>query len=239
MTFQWHRWEGVMSISIIVADDQPLVRAAIAVLLQAEPDFEVLAEAADGQEAVDLARGHHPDLVVMDARMPVLDGISATRLITSEAVEPNRLTKVLVLTTFDDDEVVYGALKAGASGFLLKHVAPRELSSAVRTIAAGNSWIDPAVTGRVIAALASLPEPNHDHSQLIGCLTDREREVLALIAVGLSNAEIKERLFLSEATVRTHVSRILMKTGSRDRAHAVVRAYQGGLVDPSSGDDGT
>jgi DNA-binding NarL/FixJ family response regulator len=225
-----------MTISIVVVDDQPLVRAGIAMLLRAEPDFEVLAEGANGEEAVELFRDHRPDVVLMDARMPVLDGIAATRLITTDATDPDHLTKVLVLTTFNDDEVVYGALKAGASGFLLKHIAPKDLTTAVRTVAAGDAWIDPAVTGKVITALASLPVPARGTAQLIERLTARERDVLVLVAQGLSNTEIKERLVLSEATVRTHVSRMLMKTGSRDRAQAVALAYQSGLVSPSGTD---
>lgn len=221
-----------MTIRIVVADDQPLVRAGIAMLLRAEPDLEVLAEASDGQEAVDLARTHRPDLVLMDARMPVLDGIAATRTITAGSTDPDHLTKVLVLTTFHDDDVVYGALRAGANGFLLKHAAPKDLITAVRTVAAGDAWIDPAVAGKVIAALAALPVPGHGVSQLLERLTPREREVLALLAHGLSSTEIKDRLVLSEATVKTHIARILIKTGSRDRTQAVVLAYQGGLVTP-------
>lgn len=221
-----------MSAGLIVADDQPLVRAGITMLLRAEPDFEVLAEASDGQEAVELAQAHHPDVVLMDARMPNLDGITATRLITAQNTDPDHLTKVLVLTTFNDDEVVYGALRAGASGFLLKHAAPKDLVTAVRTVAAGEAWIDPAVAGKVIAALASLPTPGQGSPQLLERLTPREREVLALLAYGLSSTEIKDRLVLSEATVKTHIARILLKTGSRDRAQAVVLAYQSGLVTP-------
>lgn len=221
-----------MSIRIVIADDQPLVRAGIAMLLRAEPDFEVLAEAADGQQAVELAHTYRPDLILMDARMPHMDGIAATRQITALNADPDRLTKVLVLTTFNDDEVVYGALRAGASGFLLKHAAPKDLITAVRTVAAGDSWIDPAVAGRVIAALAALPESGRGSSQLIERLTPREREVLIFLAHGLSSAEIKDRLVLSEATVKTHIARILLKTGSRDRTQAVVLAYQSGLVIP-------
>ena len=221
-----------MSISIVVADDQPLVRSGIVMLLRAEPGLEVLAEASDGQEAVVLARGRHPDLVLMDARMPGMDGITATRLLTAENPDPDRATKVLILTTFNDDEVIYGALRAGANGFLLKHAAPKDLITAVRTITAGDSWIDPAVAGKVITALAALPAPGQGPSQLLGQLTPREREILTLIAHGLSSTEIKDRLVLSEATVKTHIARILMKTGSRDRAQAVVLAYQSGLVVP-------
>ncbi|MFI7482069.1 response regulator [Kocuria sp. M1R5S2] len=221
-----------MSIRIIVVDDQPLVRAGIVMLLSAEPDFEILAEAADGQEAVDLARSHHPDLVLMDARMPKVDGVTATRLIITSNTDPDCLTKVLMLTTFHDDEIVYGALRAGASGFLLKHVAPKDLITAVRTVASGGSWLDPAVAGKVIAALANVPTRGEGSSQLVERITKREREVLALMAHGLSTAEIKDRLFLSEATVKTHIARILIKTGSRDRAQAVALAYQSGLVTP-------
>lgn len=221
-----------MSISIVVADDQPLVRAGIAMLLRAELDFDVLAEASDGQQAIDLTRSKHPDLIVMDARMPTMDGITATRQIVAENTHQDHLTKVLMLTTFNDDEVVYGALRAGASGFLLKHAAPKDLTTAVRTVAAGNSWLDPAVAGKVIAALATLPDPHQDTSQLLERLTPREREVLALLAHGSSATDIKEKLVLSEATVKTHIARILLKTGSRDRTQAVVLAYQSGLVTP-------
>lgn len=221
-----------MSIRLIVADDQPLVRAGIAMLLRAEPDLEVMAEVSDGHEAVDLARSLHPDLVLMDARMPNMDGITATRLITAESPHPDQLTKVLVLTTFNDDEVVYGALRAGASGFLLKHAAPKDLVTAVHTIAAGEAWIDPAVAGKVIAAVATLPISGQDSPHLLKRLTAREREVLSLMAHGLSATEIKDHLVLSEATVKTHIARILIKTGSRDRAQAVVLAYQSGLVTP-------
>ena len=223
-----------MSVRILVADDQCLVRAGITMLLRAEADFEVVAEASDGQEALDLALTYRPELVLMDARMPTMDGITATRLLTANSPDPDRLTKVLMLTTFNDDEVVYGALQAGASGFLLKHVAPKDLATAVRTVAGGEAWIDPAVAGRVIAALAALPAPGHGAPQLLERLTPREREVLALMAQGLSTTEIKDRLVLSEATVKTHIARILMKTGSRDRAQAVALAYQSGLVRPPS-----
>jgi DNA-binding NarL/FixJ family response regulator len=221
-----------VSVSIVVADDQPLVRAGIAMLLRGEEDFEVVAEASDGQEAVDLARLHRPDLVLMDLRMPSMDGVSATRLLTAEGSHPDQLIKVLILTTFDDDEAVYGALRAGASGFLLKHAAPRDLITAVRKVAAGEAWIDPAVAGKVIAALAAQPGSADVSSELLERLTPREREILTLMAHGLSNAEIRDRLVLSEATVKTHVARVLMKTGARDRTQAVVLAYQTGLVTP-------
>lgn len=221
-----------MSVRIVLAEDQPLVRAGIAMLLRGEEDFEVVAEASDGQEAVDLARLHRPDLVIMDVRMPGMDGVSATRLLTAEGSHPDQLIKVLTLTTYDEDEVVYEALRAGASGFLLKHAAPRDLINAVRKVAAGEAWIDPAVASKVIAALATLPGSTDVSSELLERLTPREREVLILMAHGLTNAEIRDRLFLSEATVKTHVARVLMKTGAHDRTRAVVLAYQTGLVRP-------
>lgn len=221
-----------MSIRIIVADDHALIRAGITMLLRAETDFEVLGEAADGHETIKLARLHQPDLVLLDARMPTMDGIAATRVLTSESTKSERPTKVLILTTFHDDEVVYGALQAGASGYLLKQAAPRDLIAAVRTVAAGDAWLDPAIAGKVIAAFATLSTPGDGPSQLVTQLTAREREVLTLLAQGMSTTEIKSQLVLSEATVKTHIARILLKTESRDRAQAVVLAYQSGLVSP-------
>ncbi len=221
-----------MTIRIIVADDHPPVRVGITMLLHAESDFEVLAEAPDGQQAVDLARTHRPDLVLMDARMPIVDGVTATRLITAQSAGPNHLTKVLMLTTFNDDEVVYGALRAGASGFLLKHAAPKDLAAAVRAVAGGEIWIDHAVAGKVIAALTALPAPDDSTSQVLDRLTHRERDVLILLAQGHSSLEIEDRLGLSDATVKTHISRILIKTGSADRTQAALFAYQSGLVPP-------
>lgn len=223
-----------MTITVVIADDQPLVRVGISMLLAAEPDIQVVGEASDGREAVELARAQHPDVVVMDVRMPGMDGVAATRVLTADDISsgPDRLTKVLVLTTFDDDESVYGALRAGASGFLLKHAAPTDLIAAVRKVAVGEAWIDPAVARKVIAAVASFSDFGQGASKLIERLTPREREVLVLMAHGLSNAEIRDRLVLSEATVKTHVARVVMKTGSRDRTQAVVLAYQSGLVIP-------
>lgn len=223
-----------MSISVLIADDQPMIRAGIALLLGAEPDIDVVGEASDGAEAVALARSRRPDVVLMDIQMPGTDGVAATRALTADdepGADPDRLTKVLVLTTFDDDEAVYGALRSGASGFLLKHAAPGDLIVAVRRVASGEAWIDPAVARKVISALGD-PGPDLPQSDAIGRLTPREREVLVLMAHGLSNAEIRDRLVLSEATVKTHVARVVMKTGARDRTQAVVLAYQSGLVAP-------
>lgn len=223
-----------MTITVIIADDQPLVRAGISMLLAAETDIHVVGEASDGREALKLVRARQPEVVVMDVRMPGMDGVAATRALTADDISsgPDQLTKVLVLTTFDDDEVVYGALRAGASGFLLKHAAPTDLIAAVRKVAAGEAWIDPAVARKVITAVAGLSDFSQGASELIERLTPREREVLVLMAHGLSNAEIRDRLVLSESTVKTHVARVVMKTGSRDRTQAVVLAYQSGLVIP-------
>jgi len=221
-----------MTIPIIVADDQAIVRAGIVMLLRAQENFEVVGEASDGRQAVDAARSLRPDVVVMDVRMPGMDGITATRLLAEDRNDTDHLTRVLMLTTFKDDDAVYGALIAGASGFLLKHAAPRDLVTAVRRVAAGESYVDSAVLGTILGALRQLPRPGRDSPQLLQRLTPREREVLVLMAHGLSNAEITDRLYLSEATVKTHVARILMKTGSRDRTQAVVLAYQTGLVVP-------
>ncbi|MQY26013.1 response regulator [Nocardia aurantia] len=224
-----------MSITVVVADDQPLVRAGIVLLLGVETDIEVVGEASDGREVLELVAVHRPDVVLMDLRMPEMDGIEATAALTADSArDPDRLTKVLVLTTFRDDDAVYGALRSGASGFLLKHAAPGDLAAAVRRVAAGEAWIDPAVAGRVIAALAGSGRVGPHSSELIDRLTPREREVLVLMAEGLSNNEIRERLVLSEATVKTHVARVIMKTGSRDRTQAVVLAYRSGLVLPGS-----
>jgi DNA-binding NarL/FixJ family response regulator len=219
-----------VTISVVIADDQPMMRAGLVMLLTAEPDIEVVGEAADGAAAIRLARALRPDVVVMDLRMAGMDGVTATRALADVDEAPDYLTKVLVLTTFDDDELVYGALRAGASGYVLKHAAPQDLIVAVRRVAAGEAWIDPAVAGRVIAALAASDPYQRDQPERLQRLTPREREVLVLMAHGLSNVEIRDKLVVSEATVKTHVARIIMKTGSRDRTSAVVLAYQSGLV---------
>ncbi|MET1005607.1 MAG: response regulator transcription factor [Propionibacteriaceae bacterium] len=223
-----------MTTTVLVAEDQALVRAGIVMLLRAAPDLDVVAEAVNGQEAVELTHRHTPDVVVMDVRMPVLDGVTATRVLCADRPSSSTapLVKVLVLTTFDDDADVYGALVAGATGYLLKHAAPRDLVSAVRAIAAGDAWIDPAVAGRVIRALAEVPRVADRVPELVARLTPREREVLVLMAAGLSNAEIAERLVVGVGTVKTHVSRALMKTATRDRAQAIALAYRCGLVIP-------
>lgn len=222
-------------IRLLIADDQPVVRAGLSLLLEAEPDISVVGQASTGLEAVQQAELLGPDLVLMDVRMPELNGIEATRLLTADRPNTNdHLVKVLVLTTFQDDEVVYGALREGASGFLLKHAAPHDLVAAVRRVAAGDAWIDSTIASAVIRMLTAGPSPTGraEPQLLLDRLTRREREVLTLMAHGLSNVEIADHLVLSQATVKTHVARVIMKTGSRDRTQAVVLAYRGGLVTP-------
>ena len=216
-------------IRVLIVDDQELVRAGFRVLLEAEDDIEVVGEAENGADAVELARLTPPDVVLMDVRMPVLDGIEATRRIRDEAGENG--PRVLVLTTFDLDEHVYDALRAGASGFLLKDVKAQQLAEAVRTIAAGDALIAPSITKRLVAEFANRPTARERSSRLDE-LTPREAEVLALVARGLSNAEIAAHLVIGEATVKTHVTRILSKLDLRDRVQAVVLAYESGLVQP-------
>jgi DNA-binding NarL/FixJ family response regulator len=217
-------------IRVVLADDQALVRAGFKLLLDTEDGFEVVGEASNGAEAVAVARARTPDIVVMDIRMPGTDGLEATRQISGD---PDlRETKVLVLTTFDVDEYVFEALRGGASGFLLKDVEPVELLHALRVVAAGEALLAPSVTRRLIAEYASRPENRRLHPSALRELTDREREVLALVAGGLSNDEIAEHLVISPATARTHVSRIMTKIAARDRAQLVVLAYESGLVTP-------
>ncbi len=215
-----------MSIGVVVADDQAIVRAGFRLLIDSEPDLSVLGEAADGAEAVAVARKTAPDVVLMDIRMPVMDGIAATRQIAAGGDLP----RVLILTTFDLDEHVFASLRAGASGFMLKDRPPEELLSAIRVVAAGDALLAPNVTRRLIRHFIRQPDPLRPPPQALGQLTVREREVLALIATGLSNTEIAERLVMSVPTAKTHVSRILAKLGARDRAQLVVIAYQSGLV---------
>ena len=223
-----------MSISVLLADDQPLLRRGFRMILEAEPDMIVVAEAGDGEEAADLARRHGPDVVLMDIRMPGTDGIEATRCITASDAR----VRVLVLTTFDLDEYAFGALRAGASGFLLKDVRPAELVAAIRTVAAGDAVVSPRVTRRLLEEYAQvLPLPEAQREQAypqLSALTEREREVLVAVAQGLSNTEIAATLYVSEATVKSHVGRILAKLGLRDRVQVVVLAYEAGLVRPGT-----
>jgi DNA-binding NarL/FixJ family response regulator len=213
-------------IRVLIADDQALMRAGFRMIIDAQPDLEVVGEAIDGTDAIRHYERLTPDVVVMDVRMPVMDGIAATRRLT--AADPP--ARVLILTTFDLDEYVYDALRAGASGFLLKDRPPEELVAAVRIVAAGDALLAPSVTRRLIEEFATRA-PSPSRSELAE-LTDREREVLVLIARGLSNAEIARALFVAETTVKTHVGRILAKLQLRDRAQAVVLAYESGLVQP-------
>jgi DNA-binding NarL/FixJ family response regulator len=214
------------AISVVVADDQRLIRAGFRVILDAQPDLTVLAEASDGQEAVDLVRLHVPSVVLMDIRMPVMDGLEAARRIVESAVP----TRVLMLTTFDADEYVYEALRLGASGFLLKDSPPETLVAAVRAVAAGDAMIDPVITRRLIRTFAGAAKPPDELPAALASLTPRELEVLRLVARGLSNAEISRELVVEESTVKTHVARILMKLGVRDRVQAVVLAYESGFI---------
>ena len=217
-----------MTINVVIADDQGMVRSGFSVLLNAQPDIEVIGEALNGQEAVAQAASLHPDVILMDVRMPVLDGLQATRQITAMPDPP----KILVLTTFDLDDYVYEALRSGASGFLLKDASARELAEAVRLVAAGDALLAPGVTRRLIAEFARMGGPRSPSRKQIEGLTERESEVLALVARGMSNGEIAHHLVVAEQTVKTHVSRILMKLGLRDRTQAVVLAYESGLVHP-------
>ncbi|MEW9532755.1 response regulator [Microbispora sp. NPDC049125] len=222
-------------IRVVVADDQEVVRAGFAALLSTQPDFTVVATAADGAEAVSHCRAHHPDVVLMDVRMPVMDGIEATRRITAGA-DGGEQPRILMLTTFDLDEYVYNALTAGASGFLLKDVTAERLFDAVRVVAAGEALLAPSVTRRLISEFARFrPRPV---SPRLRRLTPRELDVLRLVAEGLTNAEIAPRLVVSEQTVKTHVSRLLRKLELRDRVQAVVLAYESGLVVPRSDGQG-
>jgi DNA-binding NarL/FixJ family response regulator len=221
-------------IRVVVADDQAAVRAGFAALIAGEKEMEVVGEASNGHEAVDIARRVFPHVVLMDIRMPALDGIKATSLVCSDPTLT--ATRVLVLTTFDLDEYVYAALRAGASGFLLKDAGPRELLHAIRVVAAGDALLAPAVTRRLIAEFVARPDPETRPAQLAE-LTAREHEVMRLVANGLSNAEIAKRLVISPLTAKTHASRILTKLGCHDRAQLVALAYETGLVTPGARDE--
>jgi DNA-binding NarL/FixJ family response regulator len=221
-----------MTIRVVVADDQALVRGGFRVLVDSAADLEVVGEAGDGVQAVELALRERPDVVLMDIRMPTMDGLEATRRIT--ALDEAAGVRILMLTTFHLDEYVYQALRAGASGFLLKDTPPADLLAAIRVVAAGDALLAPRVTRRLIEEFARRPEPALTTPDALAALTDREREVLALVARGLSNAEIAEQLVVSPATSKTHVSRVLTKLGARDRAQLVMLAYETGLVTPRS-----
>jgi len=218
-----------MTIRVLVADDQALVRAGFVALLDAQDGIEVVAEADSGSRALATAREFTPDVVLMDIRMPGMDGLAATREITADPVLDVR---VVVLTTFELDEYVFEAMRSGASGFLVKHTEPSELVRAVRVVAEGDALLSPSVTRRLVSEFAARTKQPAGPPTALSDLTSREREVMALVAEGLSNAEIGARLFMSPATARTHVSRILTKTGARDRTQLVVMAYESGLVRP-------
>jgi DNA-binding NarL/FixJ family response regulator len=219
-------------IRVLLADDQALIRAGFRVLVDSADDMEVVGEAADGAQAVALARRERADVVLMDIRMPNVDGLEATRRIAAE--DDLAGVKVIILTTFESDEFVYQAIRAGASGFLVKDSEPADLIHAVRVVARGDALLAPSITRRLITDLASRPERRRTDAAVLDSLTDREREVMCLVAGGLSNDEIAARLFVSPLTSKTHVSRILAKLAARDRAQLVVMAYESGLVTPGS-----
>ncbi|MCL4078061.1 response regulator transcription factor [Coriobacteriia bacterium Es71-Z0120] len=224
-----------MAIRVLIVDDQALVRAGFRVLLESYEDIEVVGEAEDGERAVELASDLAPDVVLMDIRMPVMDGLEAAHHILASA-QPHP-SRVLMLTTFDADEYVYEAIRAGASGFILKDIEPEQLAHAVRVIASGDALLSPGVTRRLIREFASRPEVRRARPEELDALTEREREILALVAQGLSNDEIAGRLHISPATAKTHVSRIMTKLDAHDRAQLVVIAYECGLVVPASHED--
>jgi len=218
-----------VTISVVVADDQALVRGGFSVLLRSADDIDVVGEAGDGAEAVEITLRERPDVVLMDIRMPVIDGIEATRRIIADPRTAS--TRILIVTTFDLDEYVYDGLRAGASGFLLKDTRPEALLDAVRVVASGEALLAPSITRRLIEEFTTRPAAAVQPAAL-DSLTDREREVLVLVARGMSNAEIAETLYMSPATSKTHVSRLLTKLDARDRAQLVMRAYESGLVTP-------
>lgn len=221
-----------MTVRVLIADDQPLVRAGLRKIVETDDRLEIAAEAVDGLAAVDLARRMRPDVIVMDIRMPRLNGIEATRRLVREAEIPAR---VLILTTFGLDEYVFDALHAGASGFMLKDAPPEELLAAIHLVAAGEALLHPGVTRTIVERFARLPRPSPELTARLADLTPREREVFEGLARGLSNSEIANRLILGEGTIKTHVARILAKLELRDRIQAVIYAYEAGVVEPGAG----
>jgi len=217
-------------IRVLLADDQALVRGGFQMILSAQPEIEVVGEAESGRQAIDLANRLAPDVILMDVRMPNVDGLEATRRL----VELGTTARIVILTTFDLDEYVYAAIRAGASGFLLKDVRPQQLVEAIEVVAAGDALLAPSVTQRLLARFAETLTRPEERAAELSLLTERELEVLKLVAAGLSNAELAERLFLSETTVKTHVSSVLRKLSLRDRVQAVVLAYEAGLVRPGA-----
>lgn len=224
-----------MTIRVVVVDDQALVRRGFAMVLGQQPDIEVVAEAGTGIEAIDVARAHRPDVMLMDIRMPELDGLAATAALLDEA---DWTLKIIILTTFDPDEYVFQALQAGASGFVLKDIPPEQLAPAIRTVFDGGALLDPGITRRLIGRFTRDLASDTQASRRLATLTDRERDVLLHLARGATNSEISDALFIGAATVKSHVSSILMKLGLRDRAQAVVFAYESGLVAPGEYDIG-
>jgi DNA-binding NarL/FixJ family response regulator len=222
------------SITVMIADDQSLMRSGLRVLLERVDDIDVVAEAEDGDAAVRAVRHHRPDVAIMDIRMPGVDGVEATRRIVAD---PASATKVLVLTTYDLDEYVYHAVRAGASGFLLKTAPPAQLVAAIRAVAAGDTLLAPEITRRLLEEYTRRPPPGAARSPVLDALTEREVEVLRLVARGASNAETAARLIVSEPTVKTHINRLFRKLGVRDRIQAVILAYETGLVRPGDADD--
>jgi DNA-binding NarL/FixJ family response regulator len=216
--------------SVVIADDDHLMRAGLAELLAADPTITVIGEAATGREAIEQTQRHDPDVVLMDVRMPDLDGITAT----SQIATSNPRSRVLVLTTFEDDDYIFGALRAGASGFLLKRTRPEDLIAAVHTVAAGESLLSPSVTRRIIEHLVQHPPARRTEPSEFGQLTPRERDVFELVARGLSNQEVARELVVEQSTIRTHVKRILMKLHLRDRIQIVIRAYETGIIQPTN-----
>jgi DNA-binding NarL/FixJ family response regulator len=225
-------------IRVVLADDQPLIRAGITMVLNSQEDIVVVAEAVDGPEALTQVRAQRPDVVLMDVRMPGADGIAVTRTLINEGLtaQNGQPIRVIILTTFHLDEYVHGALRAGASGFLLKDAPPTEITDAIRAVAAGDAWLNPTVTRRLIDKFAAQPEAKGPTPVRMAQLTDREKEVLILLAQGLSNVNVARKLSISEATVKTYLAHVMTKLGVREKAHAVIAAYQSGLVQTQSND---